>query len=65
MSYVVQPSLFGSSGTLAAQIASEYQGATSPLQTASLVYLAAILLVIALIVNVVARLIVRRSTGGR
>jgi phosphate transport system permease protein len=58
----IHASLFESAGTLASQIASQYQGATTNLQIASLVYLAAILLVIALIVNVVARLIVRRST---
>lgn len=58
----IHASLFAPAGTLAAQVANEYQGATTPLQTASLVYLAAILLVISLIVNIVARLIVRRST---
>jgi phosphate transport system permease protein len=57
----IHASLFQPAGTLAAQIASEYQGATSNLQIASLVYLAGILLVIALIVNGAARLIVRRS----
>ncbi len=63
----IHTSLFDAAGTLASQIASQYQGATTPLQIASLVYLAAILLVIALIVNVIARLIVRRSTvrGGQ
>src|SRR5579884_4069059 len=58
----IHASLFAPAGTLAAQVANEYQGATTSLQTASLVYLAAILLVLSLIVNVVARLIVRRST---
>lgn len=58
----IHASLFDSAGTLAAQIASEYQGATSNLQIASLIYLAAILLVTSLIVNVAARLIVRRFT---
>ena len=57
-------SLFPPAATLAAQIASEYQGATTPLQTASLIYLAAILLVISLVVNMVARLIVRRTAAG-
>lgn len=55
-------SLFGSADTLASRIASEYQGATSALQISSLAYLAAILLVLALVVNVIARLIVRRTT---
>ena len=54
--------LFNPAGTLAAQLAAEYQGAATAIQTASLVYLAAILLVISLIVNVTARLIVRRVT---
>ena len=53
-------SLFAPAATLAAQVASEYQGATTRLQAASLIYLAAILLVISLVVNVMARLIVRR-----
>jgi phosphate transport system permease protein len=61
----IHASLFQPAGTLAAQIASEYQGATSNLQIASLVYLAGILLVIALIVNGTARLIVRRSRVGK
>jgi phosphate transport system permease protein len=61
----IHASLFQPAGTLAAQIASEYQGATTNLQISSLVYLAAILLVIALIVNAAARLIVRRATVGR
>ncbi|HEV7941724.1 MAG TPA: phosphate ABC transporter permease subunit PstC [Solirubrobacteraceae bacterium] len=54
-------SLFESGDTLASRIASEYQGATSTLQISSLAYLGAILLVLALIVNVIARLIVRRA----
>jgi phosphate transport system permease protein len=61
----IKASLFAPAGTLAAQVANEYQGATSGLDTASLVYLAGVLLVISLIVNVVARLIVRRSNPGR
>jgi len=61
----IHASLFPPSGTLAAQIASEYQGATSNLQVASLVYLAAILLVITVIANAAARLIVSRVTAGR
>jgi phosphate transport system permease protein len=46
--------------TLASRIAAQYQGAVSHLQVASLFYLAAILLVIALVTNVVAQWIVRR-----
>lgn len=54
-------SLFESADTLASRLVSEYQGAASALQISSLAYLAAILLVIALAVNVIARLIVGRS----
>lgn len=57
----IKASLFGSADTLASRVVSEYQGATTDLQLSSLAYLAAILLVLALIVNVIARLIVRRS----
>ena len=57
----IKASLFASAGTLAAQIASQYQSANPGLWQASLLYLGAILLVISLIVNIVARLIVRRS----
>jgi len=57
----IHVSLFAPAASLAAQVASEYQGATTRLQASALIYLAAILLVISLIVNIVARLIVRRS----
>jgi len=52
--------LFSSGNTLAAQIANEYQSSTSPLETSSLFYLALILLVFSLLVNVLAQVIVRR-----
>jgi phosphate transport system permease protein len=58
---LINVSLFHTGGTLAAQIAAQFQGATSKLQTASLVYLGLILLAFSLIVNVVARIIVRRG----
>jgi len=61
-------SLFVTGDTLASKLAEEYQGAVSKLQTASLVYLAAILLVISLLVNLTAQFIARRfsyeRTGG-
>jgi phosphate transport system permease protein len=61
-------SLFATGDTLASRIAAQYQGASTNLQIASLVYLAAILLVISLLVNLVAQVIVRRfsyeRTGG-
>jgi phosphate transport system permease protein len=58
----IHASLFGTGDTLASRIASEYEGATTSLQISSLAYLAAILLVLAALVNVIARLIVRRSS---
>jgi phosphate transport system permease protein len=61
-------SLFSTGDTLASRVAAQYQGAASNLQIASIVYLAAILLVISLIANFTALLIVRRfefsRTGG-
>jgi phosphate transport system permease protein len=57
----IHVSLFGPADTLASRVASQYQGATSNLQVAALAYLSVILLVIALAVNVSARLIVATS----
>ena len=61
-------SLFQNGDTLASRIAAQYQGSSSKLQTASLVYLALVLLVISVAVNFAAQLIVRRfefqRTGG-
>jgi len=53
-------SVFQPADTLAGRIASQYQGSTSNLQTASLAYLAVILLAMSLIANITAQLIVRR-----
>jgi phosphate transport system permease protein len=53
-------SLFGSADTMAGRVAAQYQGAATPLQTASLAYLAVILLVISLVTNLSAQLITRR-----
>jgi phosphate transport system permease protein len=58
----IQTSLFHTGDTLAARIASQYQGAPDALQKASLAYLGAILLVFAILVNVIARIIVERGT---
>ena len=58
-------SLFAPSDTLGARIASQYQGATSPLQQGSLLYLGAILMVISLVTNVAAQLIVRKFEKQR
>lgn len=57
----ITASLFGTGDTLASRIASEYQGAATTLQISSLAYLAAILLVLALVANALARLIVSRT----
>ena len=65
-------SLFGGGDTLASKIAASYQGSFTNLQTASLVYLGLILLVLSLIANVTAQSIVRQvarkhgvTRGGR
>jgi phosphate transport system permease protein len=61
-------SLFSTGDTLASKIANQYQSADTNILRSSLVYLAAILLVISLLVNLAAQLIVRRfsyqRTGG-
>jgi phosphate transport system permease protein len=65
----IHVSLFAPGDTLASRIASQYQGASTNLQLSAIVYLAAILLVITLIANVIAQLIVRRfelqKAGGQ
>jgi phosphate transport system permease protein len=60
----IKASLFAPAGTLASWIANGYQSANPGLGQSSLIYLGAILLVISLIVNLAARLIIRR-TGTR
>jgi phosphate transport system permease protein len=52
--------IFGPSDTIASKIAASYQGAATALEQSSLLYLAAILLVIGLLTNLVAQIIVRR-----
>ena len=56
----IRATLFQPAGTLASWIANSYQSANPGLGQSSLIYLAAILLVLSLLVNVGARLIVRR-----
>ncbi len=56
----ISRNIFGPSDTLASKIAASYQGAASGLEASSLLYLAAILLVIGLLTNLVAQVIVRR-----
>jgi phosphate transport system permease protein len=64
----IHKSLYDPGDTLASRIAAQFQGAQTKEQTASLFYLAAILLVIGLVTNLAAQLIVRRfefqRTGG-
>ena len=60
----IKASLFAPAGTLASQIASQYQSANPGLGQSSLIYLAAILLVISLLVNIAARLIVGRFSAA-
>jgi phosphate transport system permease protein len=55
----ISSNLFGPIDTLASKIAASYQGAASGLEQASLLYLAAILLVIGLVTNFLAQVIVR------
>jgi phosphate transport system permease protein len=55
----IQANIFGPIDTLASKIAAAYQGAGSGLEQASLLYLAAILMVIGLVTNLIAQLIVR------
>jgi phosphate transport system permease protein len=57
----INVSLFHTGGTMAAQIAAQFQGAPGALQKPSLAYLGLILLVFAVVVNVIARVIVQRG----
>jgi phosphate transport system permease protein len=62
-------SLFGTGNTLASQLASSYQSSPTNIETASLVYLGLILLVITFTTNVIAQRIVHRfeaqTSGAR
>jgi phosphate transport system permease protein len=58
-------SLYAPADTLASRIAAQYQGAVTGLQVDSILYLAAILLVISLITNVAAQGVVRRFERSR
>jgi phosphate transport system permease protein len=53
--------LFSPGETLGSKLAANYQGASSGLELSSLIYLALILLVFSLLVNIVAQVVVRRS----
>jgi phosphate transport system permease protein len=58
-------SWFAPADTLASKVAGNYQSASTRLEASSLIYLAAILLVIGLVVNVLAQIIVRRFDPTR
>jgi phosphate transport system permease protein len=60
-----QSSWFAPADTLASKIAGNYQSASTRLEASSLIYLAAILLVLGLVVNVIAQVIVRRFDPTR
>lgn len=57
----IHASLFDTGDTLASRIVSQFQGTATDLQKQSLYYLAVILLIFAVIVNVIARIIVQRG----
>ena len=54
--------LFSTGDTLGSKIAASYQGASTNLQSASLIYLGLILLVLSLVANIAAQSIVRRGS---
>ena len=58
----IHASLFATGDTLAARIASQFQGTSTALQKASLAYLGVILLIFSIAVNIIARIIVQRGT---
>ena len=61
----VPKSLFGPAQTIASQIATTFNEAHVGLNTSSLIALGLVLLVITVTMNIVARLLVRRSAAGR
>lgn len=61
----IHTSLFAPGDTLGARIALQYQGATTGLETTSLLYLGAILMVISLLANVSAQAVVSRFEQAR
>jgi phosphate transport system permease protein len=61
----IPTSWFEPGDTLGSRIASQYQGATSELQAGSLLYLAAILMVISLVTNIVAQIVVSKYERAR
>jgi len=63
--WFIRSDFFQSGDTLAARIALQYQGWSTKVQLASLFYLAAILLVIGLVTNLIAQIVVRRFAYQR
>ena len=61
----IPTSWFGPGDSLGSKVASEYAGATSLQQASSILYLAAILMVISLVTNVVAQFVVVRFERAR
>jgi phosphate transport system permease protein len=61
----ISRSLFAPGDTLASRIASQYAGSSTPLMAESILYLAAILMVISLVTNVAAQFIVRKFEKQR
>ena len=57
----ISRSIYAPANTLAAKIANSYQGASTKLEGESLLYLALILLVLALITNMAAQVVIRRA----
>jgi phosphate transport system permease protein len=62
---IIPTSLFEPGDSLGARIAAEYQGADSALQAGSILYLAAILMLISLVTNVAAQVVVSRFERAR
>ncbi|MBI2958359.1 MAG: phosphate ABC transporter permease subunit PstC [Chloroflexi bacterium] len=61
---IISASLFSPAHTMASQVASEFAEATGRLYISSLIEIGLLLLGITLVVNVLARLLVWKSTGG-
>jgi phosphate transport system permease protein len=62
---IIPTSWFSPGDSLGARIAAEYQGAATELQASSILYLAAILMVISLVTNVAAQVVVARFEKAR
>jgi phosphate transport system permease protein len=60
----IPDSLFAQAQTIASKIATTFNEASVGIQTSSLIALGLVLLAITLVLNIVARLLVRRVTGG-